>query len=60
MRLQTRFVLSISAGIATVLVLSEGTRQSYERAQLADLEKSSPDRMEAAMRANLAPIAQSV
>ena len=60
MRLQSRFVLSISAGIVVVLVLSEGTRQSYERAQLADLERSSPDRMEAAMRANLAPIAQSV
>jgi methyl-accepting chemotaxis protein len=60
MKLQTRFVASISVGIVAVLLVSECVRQYFESSQLANLEKSSPERMEAAMRANLAPIAQSV
>jgi methyl-accepting chemotaxis protein len=60
MKLQTRFVLSISLGIAGVLLVSEVVRQIYENAQLANLESSNPERMEASVRENLAPIAQSV
>jgi hypothetical protein len=60
MKLQTRFVASISVGIVAVLLVSECVRQYFESSQLANLEKSSPERMEVAMRANLAPIAQSV
>jgi len=60
MKLQTRFVLSISLGIAAVLLVSEVVRQVYENAQLANLETSNPERMEASVRENLAPIAQSV
>jgi methyl-accepting chemotaxis protein len=60
MRLQTRFVLSISAGIVAILFVSELVRQSYERAHVADLEKSNPERMEAEMRASLVPIAKAV
>lgn len=60
MKLQTRFVASISLGIVAVLLISELVRQHYESVQLADLEKTNPERMESAMRASLAPIAQSV
>jgi methyl-accepting chemotaxis protein len=59
-KLQSRFVASISVGIVAVLLVSEFVRQAFESAQLVNLEKSSPERMEAAMRANLAPIAQAV
>ena len=60
MKLQTRFVLSISVGIASVLLVSEVVRQVYENARLASLETSNPERMEASVRENLGPIAQSV
>jgi len=60
MKLHTRFVLSIAIGIATVLLVSEVVRQVYENARLASLAESNPERMEASMRENLAPIAQSV
>jgi methyl-accepting chemotaxis protein len=60
MKLQTRFVASISVGIVAVLLISEIVRQYYESVQLANLEKSNPERMEAAMHASLAPIAESV
>jgi len=60
MRLQKRFVLSISVGIVGVLLVSETVRQSWESSQMTDFEKTSPERMEATIRANLAPIAQAV
>ena len=60
MKLQTRFVLSISLGIVGVLLVSEVVRQVYENAKLKSLESSNPERMEASVRENLAPIAQSV
>jgi len=60
MKLQTRFVLSISVGIVSVLLVSEVVRQVYENARLASLESSNPERMEASVRENLGPIAQSV
>ena len=60
MKLQTRFVLSISVGIVSVLLASEVVRQVYQNARLASLETSNPERMEASMRENLGPIAQSV
>ena len=60
MKLQTRFVLSISLGITAVLLVSEILRQVYEDTRLASIERSNPERMEASMRENLGPIAQSV
>jgi methyl-accepting chemotaxis protein len=60
MKLQKRFVLSISVGIVGVLLVSETVRHSWESSQMADFEKSSPERMEVAIRNNLAPIAQAV
>ena len=60
MKLQTRFVLSISLGIVTVLLVSEVVRQVYQNSRLAHLESTNPERMEASVRENLAPIAQSV
>jgi methyl-accepting chemotaxis protein len=60
MKLQARFVLSISAGIVVVLLVSEIVRQSYEGSRLADFEKRNPELMEATTRENLTPVARSV
>jgi methyl-accepting chemotaxis protein len=60
MKLQTRFVLSISAGIVMVLLASETVRQGYEGSRMADFEKRNPELMEATTRENLTPVARSV
>jgi methyl-accepting chemotaxis protein len=60
MRLQTRFVVSMSVGIVAVLLASEAVRQSYEHRQMEGLAKRNPELMEAATRENLAPISQAV
>jgi methyl-accepting chemotaxis protein len=60
MRLERRIVLSISLGIVTVLGLSEVVRQTYDAQRLADFQERNPERVEAAMHATLAPIAESV
>jgi methyl-accepting chemotaxis protein len=57
MKLQTRFVLSISIGIVAVLLISEIIRQSYERRQLESLASNL---METATRENLTPMSQAV
>jgi methyl-accepting chemotaxis protein len=58
MRLQTRFVIWISTAIVGVLVVSESVRQGYERYRMHAIEHSYPDRLEAATRENLSPIAE--
>jgi methyl-accepting chemotaxis protein len=60
MRLQTRFVISMSVGIVAVLLASEAVRQIYEHRQLEGLVKRNPELMEAATRENIAPISQAV
>lgn len=60
MRLQTRFVVSMSVGLVTVLLISELVRQGYEHRQLEGLAKRNPELMEAATRENLVPISQAV
>jgi methyl-accepting chemotaxis protein len=60
MRLQTRFVVSMSVGLVAVLLTSELVRQGYERHQMDGLAKRNPELMEAATRENLTPISQAV
>ena len=60
MKLQTRFMLSFSIGIAGVLLISEVLRQSYESGQMAQIKNTYPERLEAATRENLAPMAHAV
>jgi methyl-accepting chemotaxis protein len=60
MRLQTRFVVSMSVGLVTVLLTSELVRQGYEHRQMDGLAKRNPELMEAATRENLAPVSQAV